>query len=300
MKFSPSRVISWLILVVLALSAIIGTSCSHYNSCPVIESVQSQEDWVAPSGSIRVECIASDANGDTLTYTWLATGGKFSEQSSVSTWEAPVTPGEYTITALVTDGWGGEAVAHLNVAVVTVNKPPIIESLVAEPSVVDQDKSINIKCVATDPDGDALEYVWEVTAGHISGQDAAVTWQAPHALGAYTITVSVTDGQSPAVTKQLTVDVIENHPPVIESLTAEPQAILQDKTSEVKCLAYDPDGDELEYIWGASGGEFTGQGANVTWQAPTECDNYFITVTVADDRGGKVSEEVKIMVRKPG
>jgi len=38
----------------------------------------------------------------------------------------------------------------------------------------------------------------------------------------------------------------------------------------------------------------------LTWTAPGDCVDYFITVTVADDRGGEVSQELKIMVRKPG
>jgi len=301
MKSSLPQVMWRLILViVITLCAIIGTSCNRYNSCPVIEVFQSEKGWVAPSESISVECIASDADGDTLTYTWLATGGTFSEQSPVSAWQAPVTPGDYTITALVTDGWGGEATKQLTVSVVVVNDPPIIESLTAKPSVVDQDKSTTIRCVASDPDEDELEYIWEVTAGSISGKGATVTWQAPHNPGAYTITAKVGDGKGGKATEQVTVDVIVNNPPVIESLTAQPDTILQDMTSEVKCVASDPDGDELEYIWTADGGEISGQGTSITWKGPSECKKYQVTVTVADGRGGEVSQEVTVTVRKPG
>jgi len=300
MKSFLPQVICRCVLIVIALSALIGASCSHYNSCPAIENVQSAKSWVAPSESIRVECIASDADGDTLTYTWLATGGTFTEQSPVSTWQAPVTPGDYTITALVTDGWGGEATKQLTVSVVVVNDPPVIESLTAEPPVVDQDKSSTIKCAASDPDEDELEYIWEMTAGSISGKGAMVTWQAPHTIGAYTITVKVDDGKGGKATEQVTVDVIVNKTPVIDSLTADEAAIRQGETTDVRCVASDPDGDELEYIWTATGGEISGEGALITWTAPSECKNYDITVTVADGRGGEVSEEVTIMVRKPG
>lgn len=300
MKSFLPQVIWRCILIVIVLSALIGASCSRYNSCPVIEDLQATRSGVAPSESIRVECIASDADGDSLTYTWLATGGSFSAQSSVSTWEAPVTPGDYTITALVTDGWGGEATKQLTVSVVVVNKPPIIKSLMATPSVVDQDKSTTIKCVASDADDDELEYIWEMTAGSISGQGAVVTWQVPHNPGNYTITVKVDDDKGGQATKEVTVDVIVNNPPVIESLTAEPAAILQDKTTEVSCVASDPDGDTLEYIWSATEGEISGQGASITWKAPSQCKNYNITVTVVDGRDGEASGEVTVMVRKPG
>lgn len=300
MKSSLSQVMWRCILIVITLSVLIGASCSRYNSCPVIEDLQSTRSGVAPSESIRVECMASDADGDSLNYTWLATGGSFLAQSSVSTWEAPVTPGDYTITVLVTDGWGGEATKQLTVSVVVFNDPPVIERLMAEPSVVDQDKNTTIKCVASDPDDDELEYIWEVTAGSISGQGAVVTWQAPHTPGAYTVNVKVDDGKGGKATEQVTVDVIVNNPPVIESLTADPAAILQGKTTEVSCVASDPDGDELEYIWTATGGEISGQGASITWTGPTECKNYNVTVTVVDGRDGEASQEVTIMVRKPG
>jgi hypothetical protein len=301
MKFSWSRVMWRLVLiVVLTLCAIIGTSCSHYNSCPVIENLQSTRSEVAPQESIRIECVASDVDGDTLNYTWLASGGTFSEQSSVSTWQAPVTPGDYTITALVTDGWGGEVTKQLTVSVVIVNNPPIIESLTAKPSVVDQDKSATIECVASDPDGDELEYMWEVTAGSISGEDDIVTWQAPHNPGAYTITVKIDDGEGGKATEQTTVDVIINNPPVIDKLVADPATILQGGTTKVRCVATDPDGDKLEYTWKANGGEISGEGDLITWKAPTECKQYIVTANVTDGRGGEVSQEVTITVRKPG
>lgn len=205
MKFSLPQVVWRLILVVLVLSAIIGTSCSRYNSCPVIESLQSQNGWVTPSESCRVECIASDADGDALAYTWLATGGTFTEQSPVTVWKAPTTPGDYIITALVTDGWGGEAMEQLTIAVVIVNDPPVIEIFQAEPSVVDQDKSATIRCVASDPDGDELEYIWTATGGEISGQGAAITWKAPSECKNYLVTVTVVDGRDGEVSEEVTI-----------------------------------------------------------------------------------------------
>jgi len=123
---------------------------------------------------------------------------------------------------------------------------------------------------------------------------------APDIPGSYAITVKVTDGRGGEATMQLNIDVRVNHPPVIESLTAEPSPVKQGKTSTIECVASDPDGDELSYQWSAARGNISGQGSSVSWTTPNSCGSYVITVTVADSRGGEVNEELEIKVIKPG
>jgi len=91
-----------------------------------------------------------------------------------------------------------------------------------------------------------------------------------------------------------------NKSPVIESLTAEPPVVSQDKSATVKCVASDPDGDELSYQWVATKGNISGQDSTVTWTAPNTCGDYVITVTVVDSGGKEVTEELTIEVKKPG
>ena len=40
-----------------------------------------------------------------------------------------------------------------------------------------------------------------------------------------------------------------NEPPVIESLTASPAQLFPGGTSELACVASDPDGDPVTYSW---------------------------------------------------
>ena len=91
-----------------------------------------------------------------------------------------------------------------------------------------------------------------------------------------------------------------NKSPVIESLTAEPPVVSQDKSATVKCVASDPDGDELSYQWVATKGNISGQGSTVTWTAPSTCGDYVITVTATDGKDGEASRELTIEVKKPG
>jgi hypothetical protein len=91
-----------------------------------------------------------------------------------------------------------------------------------------------------------------------------------------------------------------NNSPVIESLTAEPPVVTLGDSATVKCIAYDPDGDELSYQWAATMGDISGQGYTVIWTGPDKCGNHVITVTVLDSGGKEATEELTIRVKKPG
>lgn len=175
------------------------------------------------------------------------------------------------------------------------NQPPVISSLTASEGRVSPSGSSQIKCVASDPDGDELSYTWSAS-GDISGEGSVVTWIAPNAPGAYIITVKVTDGRGGEATVQLTIGVAVNHPPVIKSLIHDQNKVRKAGTTTIECVASDPDGDELSYTWSAERGNISGEGPIVTWVAPNTFGTYTITVTVTDGRGGEASESVSIEV----
>jgi len=202
---SSTRV-SLLILAALTLCTMFGTSCIRLNTPPVISRLEAQQDWVTPLGSCDVYCVASDVDGDSLTYTWSATGGTILGQGTVATWTAPDLPGNHTITAKVTDGRGGEAIMQLTIDVL-INHLPVIESLTADPLVVIQGKTSAVECIASDADKDELGYLWAATGGNISGEGCAVIWTAPDACARYVITVTVTDGRAGEESKELEIRV---------------------------------------------------------------------------------------------
>lgn len=75
------------------------------------------------------------------------------------------------------------------------NNPPHISSLTANPTEVEPNGSSSIACTASDPDGDALTYVWSATSGSINGSGSNVTWIAPGNEGTFSITCEVQDGK---------------------------------------------------------------------------------------------------------
>jgi hypothetical protein len=79
------------------------------NSAPVISSFTPSATELPPEGSCTIGCAASDADGDSLTYTWSATGGAITGTSDSVSWEAPAAEGTYTISVEVSDGHGGTA-----------------------------------------------------------------------------------------------------------------------------------------------------------------------------------------------
>jgi hypothetical protein len=62
--------------------------------------------------------MASDPDGDTLSYSWTATGGTISGVGSTVTWVAPSAEGTFTISVAVDDGKGGTDTATVAISVV--------------------------------------------------------------------------------------------------------------------------------------------------------------------------------------
>jgi hypothetical protein len=110
--------IKWLIVGLTILTMLMVTGCTLFTALPEIESVNTPPEIsslepsatsVVLEGSCTVSCAASDADGDTLTYDWTATGGTITGEGSTVTWIAPAAEGSYTITVSVSDGKGGTA-----------------------------------------------------------------------------------------------------------------------------------------------------------------------------------------------
>ncbi|MCD6115399.1 hypothetical protein J7K93_00145 [bacterium] len=83
-----------------------------------------------------------------------------------------------------------------NTALEPLNSAPQIIQLTATTNVIFVTESIEVKCVATDPDGDSLNYYWDSAPNSIRGQGSSVTWIAPEKAAQYSITCKVSDGKA--------------------------------------------------------------------------------------------------------
>lgn len=90
------------------------------NQAPVISAVTPAPASILTGAASAITCAASDPDGDSLVYAWSAASGTISGSGSSITWTAPSTPGVYTITVVVTDGYGGSVQNSTNVTVTGV------------------------------------------------------------------------------------------------------------------------------------------------------------------------------------
>jgi hypothetical protein len=76
------------------------------NKAPSINRLYSSTRYTDKKGIILLHCLASDANGDVLTYNWSTDAGVISGSGKDVDWTAPDTEGIYTISVEVDDGKG--------------------------------------------------------------------------------------------------------------------------------------------------------------------------------------------------
>lgn len=90
-----------------------------------------------------------------------------------------------------------------------------------------------------------------------------------------------------------------NQPPTVSSISLEPAVSEVSKNATVKLTASvtDPDGDQVEYIWAATGGSFDSvEGAKAVWRAPEMTGSFGVTLTVTDGKGGTATAQQSFTV----
>jgi hypothetical protein len=97
------------VAVVAAVALIVVFLVVLAGHAPVISSVTADLTTVGVGSSSTVTCVATDADGDALTYVWAANGGTISGTGSAVSWTAPSAAGEYTVSVTVDDGTGRTA-----------------------------------------------------------------------------------------------------------------------------------------------------------------------------------------------
>jgi len=297
-------------VIVVAAVVLIQLRPTQADRPPTIVSLTAQPQKVLPSGTCQIVCNATDPDDDQLTYEWSAGAGTITGEGASVTWTAPNSEGSYAIMVKVTDGRGGEATHQITIAV-TTNGPPTIAGLVADAAWTLPLGSLSVTCNATDPDRDELSYVWMASGGNITGTGTQVIWIAPEQVGAYNITVVVTDGYGGSDTATLPVTVVTGQPPVIEQLKV--TTICRDgkyklKTDssgfkveenldyDVECVVADAS-TELSYDWSSTAGQISGDGPRITWTAPrTAGVKVTLWVEVSDIAGNTATKSIVLEV----
>ncbi len=117
---APAALVAALFLIVAGCGED-SPSGSNGNNDPVIETIVVSPDTVFQDDTTSVSVTASDADGDSLTYSYFPSGGSVSGTGPNVLWVAPGDVGGYTLLATVNDGRGGIASRSASLAV--VNRP---------------------------------------------------------------------------------------------------------------------------------------------------------------------------------
>jgi len=107
------------------------------NQAPEILEVTADSAQLLPGARSRLTCVARDADGDSITYLWKASGGSVTGQGDTVTWIAPDLGGDYTVTVTVSDGKGGQDSAQTTIAVSATVQTRKFNTVASETGTVD-------------------------------------------------------------------------------------------------------------------------------------------------------------------
>jgi len=168
---------------------------------------------------VNITATASDPDGDTLVYSWSASGGMVQGAGAQVRWlPGGAGPGNYRVSVTVSDNRGGTAACTADVRVdPRPNRPPTVTVTGDRPTVLVGER-VRFTASCTDPDGDPLTYTWRTNGGQIVGSGASVELDTSGlAPGSYTATVRCEDGRGGAADASAAVQVQAPPPPPMAS-----------------------------------------------------------------------------------
>ena len=170
------------------------SSSSASITLPCPEGTSSDSCTPSASRSVDVAASYTDADNDTLLYTWSVNGGKLSGEGRTVSWDlSGLQAGTYTATVSVNDGNGHTVPGSTTVTIAdcTGCKPPPCPTVsVSCPSDVDQGSPITFNASVSSSAN--VTYNWSVSAGTISsGQGTSSITVDTANLGGQAVTATV-------------------------------------------------------------------------------------------------------------
>jgi hypothetical protein len=190
------------------------------NNWPVVTAVTSTKGRIDVTESTTLDVVASDADGDTLTYAWTADSGcagtfvAANVKSPTFTLGAtPPESGTCAFTVTVDDGRGGTNTGTLTIAAApapAVNLAPVITSATQSVTSTTASQTVTFSVQAVDPEATAVSFAWTATSGTLGTPtettgSSQVVWTAPSPMVESYVRITVSDATGVTTTRTFTV-----------------------------------------------------------------------------------------------
>jgi hypothetical protein len=104
-----NKILPIFLLTILMIVAFTSCKKDATNGNPVVSAVTVAPSSVNANGIASVTVVATDPDGDALTYSYSVTGGAITGSGASVSWTAPSAAGAHSVTVTVSDGNGGTA-----------------------------------------------------------------------------------------------------------------------------------------------------------------------------------------------
>ncbi|MBK7407569.1 MAG: laminin G [Saprospirales bacterium] len=171
-------------------------SAQAYTWPPRIKGLAAETDPIEVGDSTTIYASVSDADSGQFTFQWTTTAGSIIGTTGEVWFKATAVPGDAEIQCIVTDLDGNSDTATLILSIVPeINDPPQILEIQKDPPYAAPGASVQLTCLASDPENSALLYEWTSAQGSFTGAGSLVQWTAPLSEGVVQLSVKVTDDQ---------------------------------------------------------------------------------------------------------
>lgn len=237
---------------------------------------------------------SSDPDGSSLTYRW--TSDLQGDIGNEKTFSRRLHYGRHKITLEVTDDDGGKGSTMVTIAVKDATDTPPIVSITAPANNSWHQITNKVRLTASgnDPDGDDLEYLWEIGENSYSGTSINISL----AAGEHEVTVYADDGRGGIGHDTIFVNINEQPKAVIKSLDTQYEAgtVIKFDASN----SFDPDGHKItNYIWHSTIDGVFYQNSSSSINRELNVGEHIITLTVRDIHGGEGTASTIVFVNNP-
>ena len=177
---------------------------------PPTVSCEPTSTSIIVGNSTTVRANATDPDNDKLTYSWTVNGQSVASTGpSIEFGSAGRQPGNYTITANVSDGEFTRSCSSTVTVNEKPNRPPTIQCLTPTLDVA-SGGSLGLRVQTADPDGDTVNVTWSATQGTVTPSADGATYSAAGVkAGSYTVTSAADDGKGGRASCTSTINVSE-------------------------------------------------------------------------------------------